>query len=109
MYVLLPSSRTSHVHFLSCSSVVTQEELELRRSWRTDYKTSEVRGYRHLRGGDGQKGEWHYSIDVAIVVYENQCHSLYTMGVTMFVCPYCVSGEDLFMLCEETFSCVTCT
>ena len=39
IYLLLPSSRTSHVHFLPCSSIVTQEELELR-SLRSDYMTS---------------------------------------------------------------------
>ena len=42
--------------------------------------------------------------------------TLYTTGVTIFVCecviiayPYCVSGGDIFLVCEEAFSCVTCT
>ena len=100
IHFLLPSSRTSHVHFLPCSSVVAQEEIELRRSLRTDYRTSWVRGCRHLRPSLGRR--W----PVGWVALLYWCHHCCVWGpVALYTTGDVSSYHALIVLQEGTYSC----
>ena len=104
-----------------CSSVVTQEEIELRRSLRTALRLQDQLSKR-LQASQAQVRKTVRKVSGITVLMsqllcmKNQWHSIPLVSPCLCVhecviisCPYCVSGGDLFVLCEEAFSCVTCT